>query len=74
MVTERMAGAGKRGDGGGVVKRGGRASSSINFHQREQERKEGVLGVERRRRRVLREQVEGRRKGIAGLFAGGRFD
>ncbi|KAI9763747.1 MAG: hypothetical protein M1840_009144 [Geoglossum simile] len=76
MVTERMAGAGERGAGGGVaVKRGGKASSSINFHQRERGRKEGVLETEKRRRKkMFKEQVEGRREGIVGLFAGGKFD
>jgi mediator of replication checkpoint protein 1 len=76
VVTERIAGAGERGpDGGVAVKRGGRASSSINYHQRERERKEGTLETERRRRKkMLRGQVEGRRKDIVGLFAGGKFD
>jgi len=72
-----MASVGGRGpDGGGVaVKRGVKASSSINYHQREQERKEGTLETERRRRKkMLREQVEGRKRDIAGLFAGGKFD
>ncbi|KAI9780651.1 MAG: hypothetical protein M1839_006592 [Geoglossum umbratile] len=75
VVTERMAGVENKGaDGTGAVKRGGKASSSINFHQRERGRREGVSEAERRRKKVLREQVEGRRKGIVGLFAGGKFD
>ena len=68
-----MAGATEKG-GDGVVRRGGKASSSINYCQRERERKRAVLEGERKRMRVLKEQVEERRKGIVGLVGGGKFD
>ncbi|KAH0537536.1 hypothetical protein FGG08_005671 [Glutinoglossum americanum] len=72
--TERMAGsAEKSGDSVGV-RRGGKASSSINFCRREMERRGGVLEGERKRKRALRERVEGRRRGIVGLVGKGRFD
>ncbi|KAL7269153.1 hypothetical protein RUND412_008192 [Rhizina undulata] len=65
--TERGAGDVEK-----AVKRGGKASSSINFHQREQERRKAIEVKGERNKKALRKERE-QRKGVLGMLTKGDF-
>jgi mediator of replication checkpoint protein 1 len=69
-ATERTAGV----FGEGAVKRGGTKTSGVNFFARENERRERVMEVERRREERRVKGAEGRRKLVSNLFGAGSFE